>query len=294
MPPKSRKPGPGQGSFLEIEAVHSSQPNLPAPAEVHFEVVPEGIFPPEPSTVEQALPQTIEFIERLDTLRKTRGFMPTSLGEGNEAFALLSYIDTSAGSAGHVNEILQHQIKHKEKQEREGREVKIEDPTAAVRSVTNEYAGYALRARTDVTALSALQTELADIQHANPFLSLRELNLQNGIRQLVRFVDLSNLAAGRPVDIRPFIIRADKRRSALDPYIIPEPSREMLAHMDSVLGNTRLWQARRLVQPAINDQSNRRDFWTERVVELDKHIAARPIARRALRALGVTLEGVSK
>ncbi len=222
-----------------------------------------------------------EVLNRIRVLRGTHGFMPTSEGEANEAYSLLSFISVPGGAAKHLNEILRHQTSDSKKQ------VNTKDPTAAVRSVTSEYAGYAHKARADAFHLSALREELTQLGPDSEFKTLKSAHIQSGIPQFVRYVDLRRLADDGTVAIEPFARRSDGRRGALDPYTIAEPSPHMKQHIEVAAGSVRVWQARKMIGATISEQQHRKTFWVDRLHEARAHIVARPVAANALKALGL-------
>jgi hypothetical protein len=223
--------------------------------------------------------QTIEVYDRLDILQHQAGFLATSREELNEAFSLLSFIDTAAGAAGHLAEVARHQEKHGA------------DPVRAQLSVTDEYVGYARKARMDRLNLRTLQEELADMPGQHPFAHLNERQLYTGKGQLVRYMDLRELAHKKDADGFPFLpLRPYTKghRDAYDPYTVTKPRPDVAARISEVLSRTRASDAKTLVAEAIQDQANRFTFWSERVQEIEAHQAQviSRVARRSLHELG--------
>jgi hypothetical protein len=218
-------------------------------------------------------------LERMQAVRGTANFLPTSRGEINEAFALLSFLHEPGKTARHLNEVLRHQQKSR-----------TDDPAAAVRSITREYAGYARKARADCFNLTAMQQELDEYSQndGSKLRMLKDAGRLTGTAQFVRHRDLSRLAGtGEQGIVSPFQTRSDGKRSALDPYTITEPTDEMTEHIAQELGSVRIWEAQKGIGAMITDQQNRFSFWTDRLREARAHSVALPVANAALQALGV-------
>lgn len=222
-----------------------------------------------------------EVLNRVRTMRDTQGFYPTSEGEANEGFSLLSFLDKPGATAKHLHEIQLRQINAQRKPG------STADPAATIRAITQEYAGYAARARLDLSAIQQMGNELKLIQHVSKFVSLQTAGVESGIAQLTRFLDLRRLADEGVYSIPPFVRRKDGRRSALDPYTRAEPDAATREHLDRAAASVRIWQAEQLLPTLIADQKARKDFWVSRLVEAKQHMLARPVAASALAHLGV-------
>ncbi len=224
--------------------------------------------------------ETIGVFDRLDMLRRQAGFLATTRGELNEAFGLLAFAERPAGAATHLAEIAAHQHSHGA------------DPIKAQLSVVREYGGYALRARTDRTMLGTLREELQESGRNHPFATLDPSRIYTGKGQLVRFVDLNQLAAHKDATKFPFMpLRGYSKgeRSAADSYIAARPAPDVEDHIDEVLGKIRTGRAPAAANAAIIDQKNRFKFWTERIQEIEGHQTGvvRHAARLSLDELGI-------
>lgn len=227
-----------------------------------------------------ALP-AIDVYDRLAVVKDTAGFLPTTRGELTEAMSLLSFQEVPGGAAAHLNEILLHQK----------RSASV-DPQAAVRSVTNQYAGYARKARYDLTALTTLREELEE-STGNPLTSVKEAGAVTGLGQLARYKDITSLAGARDPDKFPFpplYNGADNKRNAFDPYTAAQPDPLARERIVTVARAERLWHGRALVRGAIEDQQARFSFWVDRLQEARQHGAAKPVAAVALQNLGVKVD----
>ncbi|MDB5181331.1 MAG: hypothetical protein JWP13_94 [Candidatus Saccharibacteria bacterium] len=223
--------------------------------------------------------QNIGPFDRLEILQLDAEFLATSRDELNEAFSLLSFIDTPGGAATHLAEIARHQEKHGA------------DPVKAQIRVTEEYVAYARKARSNRTSLRTLQEELEDMPEQHPFAHLDETRLYTGKGELVRYMDLRTLAFTKDISAFPFSpLRpyTKGQRGAHDPYTVESPRAEVADRIREVLSSTRTHDAKDLVGEAINEQANRYTFWAERVHEIEAHQARAIslVARRSLHELG--------
>ena len=222
-------------------------------------------------------------LERLQVMRATHGFIPTSPDEANDAYNLLTFLDTPGKTATHLNEILLHQTSDPSK----GKLVKTDNPGAAVRSVTQGFTRYAKKARSDLSQLRFLEGELAELDSDMNLRTLAGARLQSGIPQLVRYHDLRLLVNEGTTRITPFASGKSVRRMAVDPYTVSEPTRPMRQHMAAVTEGLRIWQAKGFIKAMVEDQEKRRDFWADRLHEAMAHAVARPIATVTLSDLGL-------
>ncbi len=232
--------------------------------------------------------QTLDVYAKLNMLKGGQNFYPTTRRETHEAMTLIDYVERPgaagrAGTASRLNEIFQHQQK-----------AETNKPEAAVQSVTSEYAAYARKARADGVALRTLFSELVEIRDVNPFHSLasKRKHLHTGVGQLVRQHDLDELAQTQDPSRFPFDPLTGTRASsvkkpAFDPYTAPQPDPEVAERIDIVLGSTRHWQGKELVETGIEEQRHRFGFWVERLQEAQAHAIALPVARKALQNLGI-------
>lgn len=232
-------------------------------------------------SLDEPQPQTVGQAERLHIMHDVAGFYPTNGDELTRAFAIKDFRETPAGVAGYLNEILHHQMKTP----------KAEVPAAALRSVVSEMAGYATKARADKTALQTLRQELQASRDTNVLHSLKQVGLATGIGQLVRQLDLRQVASTDdllPLPFNPLRGTGKSTRTAFDPYTASQPTPEVRQRIDQVMGTFRLWQAREIIAELVDEQSLRFNFWTENINGARRHGAARAVAYNALQRLGIT------
>jgi hypothetical protein len=215
-------------------------------------------------------------VDRIGLLRDTWGFMPTSAGEANRAYALLGYMDDPDGAAAYLDGILAHQQ----------RKSASKNPETAVEKVAREIGAYARKARGDTVALAQLTQELRDSRAGGSLATLGDVRLQTGTGQLVRHVDLAGLLLHGKIGIDPFSMQT-KKQPAADPYTVSQRSRAMNAHVEHVLQAIPVSHASGLILAAAADQAKRRAFWTEILQQARQQAVARPIAYVALQDLGV-------
>ena len=210
-------------------------------------------------------PQPIDDpFERLAIFQENQHFLPLSRDELSEAFALQDYLERPGGSAKHLIEIYHHQ-----------QDAQTDDPAKAVRAVTLEYVSYLTSARVSMTHLDLLRKDVDDTD--KPSLSLYEAAGSNvGFGELVRFIDLRQLARDQVVsqeEIDP--LRAD---------YLANLTPQMIAHINEVIRNIHVKEARALVPLAIADQRARGLFWKDRLRECEMYTLAKPIAKAALKS----------
>ena len=205
-----------------------------------------------------------EPLVKLALVYDTENFLPVSRRELNEAFALGSFSPKQGGAAGHLNEILRHQIP-----------ANTDDPNRAVRSVANEYVGYYRSAILATEQLNSLAEDIHGLDNPNASLGLR-LRLDHiGLAGMIRFMDL-----------RKVVDRQEIRDGEINPLSIDytdAPTVDTLRYIANILKNLRVGSVKTVVQLAVEDQINRGNFWHERLVESTRHATARPIVERALK-----------
>lgn len=237
----------------------------------------EALTPPSPNI--DVVPEVVPALDRLRVLQLEDGFSPSTRGELNEAFNLKAFIGTLGGTAKHLAEVARHQDKY------------LADPVKAATSITRDYVLYAGGARTDMTMLTTLGEELQDLTGENPLSTIKQERLATGLGQLVRYKDLRELAATKDFDrfsfspLRPYNKRQPR---TYDPYVQTNPSPQVQAHIEQVLANTRVWEAKREVAAAIDEQRHRYDFWMARLHEIRQFQTGtvRAVAAQALERLG--------
>lgn len=236
-----------------------------------------------PTVNPEAIPPELPLLERLEVMQRDYGFIPTTQDEVNVAIGLVAFQTAPGKTAKHLNEILKHQ-----------QGAQTTNPAQAVISVTAEYASFAHGAKGDLTQLSSLRGEVAELM--NPKVSLiEELELATGgLRQLVRHMDLRKYIASKGHETPQFeLLKKATRtrgpgsnRAIIDVYSSLDLDHEVEGHLQEVLTDTKVGTARSLVDMAVLDQTNRLNFWTERLREARAHAVARPIAYKALASLG--------
>jgi hypothetical protein len=235
----------------------------------------------DPAAQTDETDEMIAVADRLDITHRVAGFLPTTHRELNETMTLLDYIGKPSGTAAHLNEILIHQKKSVS-----------EDPAAAVRSITNEYAGYIAKARMDKTQLGLFGDEIR-LQRTTPSRTVNLEALHSGLGQFARFVDLRAFAAkigGAALPANPLRAAQSGKNTSRDRYTVTIPDPEMRDRILAVVGKTPQKKAAAITAAAVVDQTNRIAFWTARLQESRRHMAARPIAYEALLKLGIRPE----
>ncbi len=208
---------------------------------------------------------------RLDTIQRTVGFLATDQRELNETLSLLAFPEAAGGSARHLNEILLHQQKARNKNP-----ARVEDPARAVRHVTRDYARYFQSSLLNLTHLRLLNEEVE--QTDNPFLNLKEALGPDvaGFGALVRFIDLQKAAKQGVVEGEINPLRNE---------YTPNPSPEMIEYISKRSQELSIGSIRDVVPLSIQDQEKRGQFWQQRLNESRRHALAQPIATAALAKL---------
>jgi len=211
-----------------------------------------------------------EFARRVTWLQASYDFLPTSVGETNEAYSLMHPDMGYRGADHRLERIAVHQAG-----------TVAQSPDDAVKAVTHEYAEYAWKARVDGWQLRTLSRDLAESGRYDGQ-TLHSAGPTNGLTQLIRYYDLRRLAQRGTVAIEPFSRAADGSHSALDPYTTSRPTRAMRAHLDGTAQIMTLGRAKQLTALAAADQQAREAFWVARLREARGHKVAQPIAAAAL------------
>jgi hypothetical protein len=218
-----------------------------------------------------------ELARRVTWLQDNHDFLPTSVGETNEAYSIINPATGYHDALTHLERIVGHQAKGIAKA-----------PDDAVRVVTREYAEYAWKARVDGWQLRTLGKDLAE-RGGHDGQSLHDADPLNGVSQLIRYYDLSRLAQEGTVAIEPFVRAESRERSALDPYTSSRPTKDMQAHLTGMAKIITVGRAKQLTEVAVTDQQAREAFWVERLREARGHKIARPIATTALARMKIEL-----
>lgn len=240
---------------------------------------PEDVVRPQGGQDVEMVPEVVPPLDRLRIMQLEEGFSPSTRGELNEAYNLKAFMGTPGGTAKHLAEVARHQTKYGA------------DPIKTATSITRDYILYAGGARTDLTMLTTLQEELQEMSDANPLATVDRERLATGLGQLVRHKDLRELATSKDFTRFPFSpLRPYNKKlpRTYDPYVQPEPKPEVQARIDAVLSTTRVWEAKREVVSAIEEQRQRHAFWLARLQEVEKGQTGmvRTVARSALQRLG--------
>lgn len=241
----------------------------------------EFSFPRPTPEAAEGLP-TVGPFERLEDLHAAAGFYATSSRELNEGFSILAFAHRPGGAAKHIAEILSHQ-----------NSADTDDPQAAARKVTNEYAKYAHKARADKTALLGLQEEIFDPVINDARRSLYNMRAITGLGQFIRFHDLNRLATSKDVGEFPFLPLGNtaKTPDAFDPYTAAQPDKLVRQRIEVIARTIPVWQARNVIGSALEDQQSRFAFWTKALSEIREHVpAVRPVAYAALQSLGIEVD----
>lgn len=240
---------------------------------------PEDVVRPQGVQDVELVPEVVPALDRLRIMQLEEGFSPSTRGELNEAYSLKAFIGTPGGTAKHLAEVARHQTKYGA------------DPTKTATSITRDYILYAGGARTDLTMLTTLQEELHEMRDENPLAAVNRELIATGLGQLVRYKDLRELAESKDFTRFPFSpLRpySNKLPRTYDPYVQPTPNPQVQERIDAVLATTRVWEAKREVASAIEEQRQRHAFWLARLHEVEKGQTGivRTVARTALERLG--------
>ncbi len=205
-------------------------------------------------------PELAETYARLRRVKVSAGFLPTSRTELTEAIALLQPEETPE----HLDKILAHQINHK-----------VEAPIKAIATKVKSYADFAHKAYTDEFKLLELGKDLQlrlGSSSADPSKTMAAAGLTgiDGVPQLVRYYDLSQLVGPEPPTDFPFFPLYPTHRensAAIDAYTAPTPAFVVANHIQQFTENVSLGDAQDVLRDADLDQQYRLDFWNQRLEE---------------------------
>lgn len=219
----------------------------------------------------------ISRLERFATVKENHGFFPLSLRQISEVITLDAFESVPGGAAKHLAEIAVHQGKHDA------------SPTKATMSVVAEYGKCASSARSDVTALAQLHSELKNAE-AHPFTTVGDYAVTaRGL--LVRHFDLEALAKGKLSPFAPSPISGYSGHVEIDPreYARQNPDRQLQEYIDRRLSGIRLDEAYKATGRAIEDRKAAKEYWVEQLMTIHKHTVgpAQVVAMSALEKLGV-------
>ena len=236
-----------------------------------------GSYPKAPEVAPDDLGE-IARLDRLQIVKETQGFYPTSLRELSEVFTALDYAERPGGIARHLAEIARHQVKHEA------------DPVKAAVRITTEYAQYARQARNNLTGLLQNRQEVADSAQ-NPFCSAAGLLITRpGLA--VRFADIDHLARTQSIDAighYPLIRYTQGHAEAMQGYVMQDPPRHFAEYIKGRLGKIRVYEAKSLVDAAISDRAAAQRFWSKQLEAIAQHSTGAPrvVAKGALEKLGL-------
>lgn len=236
-----------------------------------------GSYPIASESAQDGLGE-IARLDRLQIVKETQGFYPTSLRELSEVFTALDFSEKPGGVAKHLVEIARHQVKHDA------------DPVKAAVRVTTEYAGYAQNARNNLTGLLQNRQEIAGSLQ-NPLSSAAGMLVTRpGLS--VRFADINHLAHARSIDAighYPLARYAQGHAESLQGYVMQTPPRHFAEYVQERLGKLRVYEAKSLVEAAIADRAAAQKFWGTQLEAIARHNTGAPrvVARGALEKLGL-------
>jgi hypothetical protein len=242
-------------------------PNTSAPEATLFDVVD---IDPTPSTR----------AERLYAVKEKLGFYPETFRELTEATTLISYPEDPNIVNRHLGEIFVHQDRPT---------TQTDDPRAAIRSVTQEFAEYAAASRSNVFFATDCRDMLVDKKPlVSPLTSLANVPglvqplveaSARGYGQLVRHRDLSCYEDLLNEGVEPLKLR----------YTSNNPDLATMDRIAAVLTQVRYIDGLKLVESVIKNQRHRQEFWTGQLLAARRHTVAKPVAEAALKKLNVTL-----
>lgn len=210
--------------------------------------------------------QQIDRFQRIEVLSNIEGFLPTTKREQVEALSLQSFSSKRGGAAKHLAEIAIHQNK-----------TNMEDPSRTTRSVTREYATWAFDAKASFDTLQTLDEAINE--EINPELRLNRVfkPTQEGLLSFMRWYDLSQM-------------RLDKgfNNIGYDPQKVEYTNSNggIMFYLAEAMESWRVQQVRRKISLAQEHETQRFEFWTERLIEIEEHYPSlRNIAQEGLSKL---------
>lgn len=197
--------------------------------------------------------QQLDRYQRLDTLpRLEDGFLPVSLEEQSSVMAVKAFEHHPAGAAKHLHEVHIHQFS-----------ANTNDPLRAVRKKTRMFGAYALDARDALGGLEDLHQSLRDV--LNPELRIDRVlePTDRGLLPFLRFFDLMSLRQ----TARPDKMLYDPQKVTYT----PDNGALTQVYLPMAMESWRVQQVRRRLPEALQNEGNRRGFWVQRLVEIQKH-----------------------
>lgn len=207
--------------------------------------------------------EQLDRFQRIETLDKVEGFLPTSRIEQVEALSLESFIGRPGGATKHLAEVARHQTR-----------ADTDDNMRGPRRITRQYIDWALDAQKAGRELSSLQQQLRE--DVNPTLRLNRVFLpeEPGLLPLLRYYDLALLRRTGSIES----VGYDPQRVE---YAPDNPG--IMFYLQAALESWRVRQVTRLLPDAISHEALRASFWIERLVEVkDGYPGLRGIAQEGL------------
>lgn len=197
--------------------------------------------------------QQLDRFQRLETLSLMEGgFLPATSTEVTEVMALEAVLHHPGGAAKHLAEVVIHQNK-----------ANTTDSMRAARKITRNYISFAQDAHKAEHDLGLLNKAISIDQDINPELKLNLVveDTQPGLLPLLRFFDLSILRETGRVDKLPY----DPQKVEYIPT-----NGGIMFYLGLAMESWRVQQARKKLPEAITNETNRLDFWTTRLKEVQR------------------------
>lgn len=261
----------------------------------------------QPGAQDSSPPFISEIRDRIEFIRLSEGFYPTTVDETNRATNLLA--DPHAGPR-HIGEVLRHQVKAREVVIGEIEESlgyhdssimdDIEpalDPIEGARRVLWTMGQYAIRARSDKTELLKLSEDVALVTDGQRTVADEQRDIEagfvefphgfgRGLPQFARYISLSRWVLG----VEPALDFRDVVRDS-DGYVVADlyaaaPNRDdVAAHLDDFYQLLHLGALKRNLGNAILDQHMRERFWYSIIEGVEKKQTQKELVKMAHRIL---------
>jgi hypothetical protein len=221
-------------------------------------------------------PVTSDKIIRLNFLKASYGFLPTTREELSNAYSLASPLSKNRKAGKKLLEVRGRILAGNDRED-PATFVKARNSVQAVRNSYIEHYRAAINVGTHLKILGDAIGEGIDEFGEDPNTPLNSTisGGEVGAISLIRFVDLRNLSENPAAESKDF--DAFEKR-----YTKKIGSREMLEHFDTFLSTTTYSEARLLIDDAMSDQYSRGLFWGERVSESNTVAAAHGLGRIAI------------
>lgn len=212
--------------------------------------------------------EEVDTAERLVTVEQRFGFIPRSRRELNDTYDITGK-ELVAGSATHLNIVLNRQKKY------------MDDPDRTVRAIVGRYAGYAKRARGESAFLTQLQDEVTNERGT---VDTSKLNADwqfepSQVRPLVHVLWSQRMTAFTRDDasVNPLVSEEDDNYKAAN--------KETFDAIDKLLSKKTLFSEE--LAHSIKSEKGRYEFWINALQDARRHKAAAGVAYQALLDLGV-------